>query len=380
MGGRRDRRPVAAAVGPLLPDAEGRRGPDCPPRSGASTASRVRFELHDGLEVICRGHLEVYAPRGRYQLIIEEIEPRGIGALELALRQLRERLAREGLFDAARKRPLPRFPRRIAVVTSPTGAAMRDFLEVLRRRWRGVDVLVVPSRVQGEGAAEEIAAAIALVNRLDRRPSTAWSSPAAAAAWRTSGHSTRRWWSGRSVPRGSPSSPGVGHEIDVTLSDLAADVRALTPSEAAARVVPAAEEIDRQLQQFGERLTGAVRWRLVAARRRWETLAGHRAFARPLAWVHDLARRVDELESRLLRSVRQCLRHARQAADALAGRLDSLSPLAVLGRGYSLTQRVRDGRIVRDAGELTIGEAIRTRFAEGQAISRVEGIEGTPQP
>ncbi|HEV7224543.1 MAG TPA: exodeoxyribonuclease VII large subunit, partial [Pirellulales bacterium] len=130
-----------------------------------TAASRLRFELEDGLEVICQGSLDVYAPRGSYQLVIRQIEPKGIGALELALRKLKEKLAAEGLFDPARKRPLPRFPRRIAFVTSPTGAAVRDFLEVLRRRWRGADVLVVPVRVQGDGAAQEIAAAIAAVNR-----------------------------------------------------------------------------------------------------------------------------------------------------------------------------------------------------------------------
>jgi exodeoxyribonuclease VII large subunit len=130
-----------------------------------NTAARVRFDLQDGLEVICRGHVDVYAPRGSYQLIVEQIQPKGVGALELALRQLRERLAREGLFAAERKRALPRFVRRIAVVTSPTGAAIRDFLQVLGRRWRGADVLIVPSRVQGEGAAEEIVSGIEQVTR-----------------------------------------------------------------------------------------------------------------------------------------------------------------------------------------------------------------------
>ncbi len=171
-----------------------------------NAAARVRFELADGLEVICRGHLDVYAPRGSYQLIIDQIEPKGIGALELALRQLREKLAREGLFDPARKRPLPRFVRRVAVVTSPTGAAIHDFLQVLGRRWRGADVLVLPTRVQGEGRrrgdrrrhrhGQPPAAA-------DRLPG-AW--PAAAAASKTSGRSTRKWWSGRSSPRGFRSS------------------------------------------------------------------------------------------------------------------------------------------------------------------------------
>ena len=130
------------------------------------TAAGIRCDLHDGLEVICRGHLDLYAPRGSYQLVIEEIQPKGLGALEQALRRLREKLAAEGLFDRGRKRPLPTFPRRIAVVTSPTGAAIRDFLQVLSRRWRGCDVLIVPVRVQGVGSADEIARAIATVNRL----------------------------------------------------------------------------------------------------------------------------------------------------------------------------------------------------------------------
>ncbi len=178
-------------------------------------AVRLRFDLHDGLEVICRGRLDVYAQRGSYQLIIEDIVPRGMGVLELALRQLREKLAREGLFDPARKRPLPPQVRRIAVVTSPTGAAIHDFLQVLGRRWRGADVLVVPVRVQGEGAAAEIAAAIETVNRLNERghgtnrelspssaPSIAWSSPAAAEAWKTCGRSTRNRSSAPSRLRG----------------------------------------------------------------------------------------------------------------------------------------------------------------------------------
>ena len=188
-------------------------------------AVRTRFDLYDGLEVICHGHLDVYAARGSYQLVIADVVPRGMGALELALRQLRERLAREGLFDAARKRPLPAFVRRIAVVTSPTGAAIHDFLQVLGRRWRGADVLIVPVRVQGEGAAAEIAATIGLSTDFQKKVSETFyakhakghcgkrfltpfsapiasSSPVAAAAWKTSGLSTKKPWSERLSPRG----------------------------------------------------------------------------------------------------------------------------------------------------------------------------------
>ncbi len=340
-----------------------------------STMSRVRFDLHDGLEVICRGHLEVYAPRGRYQLIVEAIEPRGIGALELALRQLHAKLAKEGLFDPARKRPLPRFPRRIAVVTSPTGAALRDFLEVLRRRWRASDVLVVPVRVQGEGAAEEIAAAIAMVNRL--------ATPVDCLVVTRGGGSLEDLWAFNEeivvraiVASRIPVVSGVGHEIDVTLADLAADVRALTPSEAAERTVPAAHEVAQTLHQYRQRLSAALRSRAEAARSRLEALARHRIFRRPLAIVQDRARQLDELEIRSLRGVRQQFQRAAARVESLAARLEALSPLAVLGRGYSLTRRRADGRLVRDARELAVGEQLDTRFAHGQTVSRVERVEG----
>jgi len=339
-----------------------------------TTAVRVRFDLDDGLEVICRGRVEVYAPRGNYQLIIEHIEPRGIGALELALRQLRERLGREGLFEAARKRPLPPFVRRIAVVTSPTGAAIHDFLQVLAGRWRGADVLLLPTRVQGEGAAEEIAAAIETANRL--------ALPIDCLVVTRGGGSLEDLWAFNEevVVRAIfasriPVISAVGHEIDVTLSDLVADVRALTPSEAAELVAPAAEELAAGLRQVQKRLLAALRGRIAAGRSRLDGLARHQAFRRPYRLVHDLARRLDELEMRSTRAVRQQIKLARQQTASLAARLESLSPLAVLARGYSLTQRAADGRVIRNAGELSCGEQLTTRFARGQALSRVERIE-----
>jgi len=339
-----------------------------------STARRIRFELSDGLEVVCRGRVEVYAPHGRYQLIIQEVQPRGIGALDLALRQLREKLAREGLFDPERKRPLPRFVRRIAVVTSPTGAAIHDFLQVLRRRWRGADVWVVPVRVQGEGAAEEIAAAIEMVNRVRR--------PVDCLVVTRGGGSLEDLWAFNEqivcraiFASAVPVVSAVGHEIDVTLSDLVADVRALTPSEAAERIAPASEEITGLLGQYGRRLCGALRSRVSAARSRLEAVARHPVFRRPYQRLHELARRLDELESRHGRAIREHLRLARQQADSLSARLDSLSPLAVLGRGYSLTQRAADGQVVRDAAQLDLGDRLLTRFARGQAQSRVERLE-----
>jgi exodeoxyribonuclease VII large subunit len=337
------------------------------------TAAQLRFDLEDGLEVICQGALEVYGPRGSYQLVIRQVEPKGVGALELRLRKLRQRLAAEGLFDSARKRLLPRFPRRIAFVTSPTGAAIRDFLQVLRRRWRGAHVLVVPVRVQGDGAAEEIAAAIALVNRL--------TPPIDCLVVGRGGGSLEDLWAfnEEAVVRAIHASgvvvvSAVGHEIDVTLSDLVADVRALTPSEAAERIVPDIDELVRALAAQRRRMLVSLARRASQSRSRLDQLAGRRAFRKPFDVVHELTRRLDEWSQRSTRAARLRLAAARTRIDALAGRLDSLSPLAVLGRGYSLTQR-SDGQVLRDARELAVGERIQTRFHRGRAVSRVEAVE-----
>jgi len=336
-----------------------------------NAAARLRFDLHDGLEVICRGHVDVYAPRGSYQLIVEHVEPRGIGALELALRQLRERLQREGLFDQSRKQPLPAFVRRIAVVTSPTGAAIHDFLQVLGRRWRGADVLIVPTRVQGEGAAEEIAAAVETAARLVR--------PVDCIVVTRGGGSLEDLWAFNEevVVRAIADCPiptisAVGHEIDVTLCDLAADVRALTPSEAAELVAPASDELVGRLQQYQRRLLAALRSRAAGARSRLDALAASRVFRRPYQLVSDRYSRMDELEARCARAIGAHLKHARHRTDAVASQLESLSPLAVLGRGYSLTRRTADGSVARNAAELTPGEQITTRLARGEVVSRVE--------
>jgi exodeoxyribonuclease VII large subunit len=338
------------------------------------TASKLRFDLHDGLEVICRGHLDVYAPRGSYQLLIDQIEPKGIGALELAFRQLRDKLAKQGLFDPARKRPLPRFARRIGVVTSPTGAAIHDFLQVLGRRWRGTDVLVVPVRVQGAGAAEEVARAIELLNRLPE--------PVDCIVVTRGGGSLEDLWTFNEerVVRAIfasqiPLVSAVGHEIDVTLADLVADVRALTPSEAAELVAPAAEEVAAGLAQQRQRLDAALRNRVLAARVRLDTVARQRAFRRPFALVQDRQRHLDELETRSGRDLRRILERCTQVVGTLAARLETLSPLAVLGRGYSLTQRADNGQIIRSSTELAPGDVIESRFARGQARSRVETVE-----
>jgi len=337
------------------------------------TLARTKFDLHDGLEVVVHGHLDLYAPRGSYQLIVDRIEPKGLGALELAFRQLRDKLAKAGLFDAERKRPLRRFARRIAFVTSPTGAAIHDFLQVLSRRWPLADVLVVPVRVQGEGAAREIADAIALVNRLPMPIDTL-------VVGRGGGSVEDLWAFNEEVVVRAihasriPVVSAVGHEIDVTLSDFVADVRALTPSEAAELVAPSIEEVAGLLSHYRHRLTSTLARRAANLRLRLDNVAQNRVFRRPHVLIEDRARQLDELDAAARRAVVRKVETAHQRLATVAARLHSLSPLAVLGRGYSLTQKL-DGQPVSNSADLTPGETIRTRFAHGQAVSRIESVE-----
>jgi exodeoxyribonuclease VII large subunit len=341
-----------------------------------SAAQRLKFKLEEGQEVICHGDLDVYPPRGTYQLIVQRIEPQGIGALQLAFQQLQQRLAAEGLFNPARKRRLPRFPRRIGFVTSPTGAAIHDFLQVIRRRFRGVQIFVIPAKVQGEGAAADIVRGIQLANRLQ---------PAldVLVVGRGGGSIEDLWcFNEEPVVRAIfasrvPVVSAVGHEVDVTLSDLVADVRALTPTEAAERVVPSAAELREQLAACSRRMKSSLVTQLASARRHLELLAKRRVLTHPLDRILDRARRLDELATGLDQSIQRSVRRNGDQLRALAARLESLSPLRVLSRGYTVTQRV-DGGVVRDASELQVGEQIRTRCDQGRIISRVEGIKREP--
>ncbi|QDU87342.1 Exodeoxyribonuclease 7 large subunit [Pirellulimonas nuda] len=332
--------------------------------------AKLKFDLRDGVEIVCRGSVDVYAPRGSYQLVVSDAQPMGLGALELALRQLQEKLGREGLFDAERKRPLPKFPRRIGFVTSPTGAAIRDFLQVLERRWRGAQVLVIPCRVQGDGAAKEIAAGIELAQRIVPTLDVL-------VVGRGGGSVEDLWCFNEEVVVRAlavceiPTVSAVGHEIDVTLSDLAADVRALTPTEAAERVVPSAEELRDRLGHHGQRLAGALRRKLELSASRLEGLKKRRPLARPHAWLEDLARGLDDCDRAAQQAVRRIADARSQRARALAGKLDSLSPLGVLGRGYSLTMDAGSGAVLRSVKQVEAGQKISTRLVDGVVQSVV---------
>ncbi len=338
-----------------------------------NTASRFRFDLHDGLQVVVNGSVEVYAPRGSYQVIVRQLIPQGVGALELAFRQMHAKLEAEGLFNPARKRPIPRFPKRIALVTSPTGAAVRDMIQVITRRWQATDIIIVPVKVQGDGAAEEIATALRNVHRL--------SDVDVVICGRGGGSLEDLWAFNEEVVARAiaacrlPVISAVGHEIDVTIADLVADVRALTPSEAGERVVPDHAEVTRALDNLRQRLVSGLQNRAAKARLQLDGLASRRVIARPFQRVHDEFTRLDELDVCLRRAVRQRAVAAKQHLDLAAATLDALSPLKVLGRGYSITRRAETGDLVTVSDQLAIGDRITTILAAGQLTSRVESTE-----
>jgi exodeoxyribonuclease VII large subunit len=338
-----------------------------------SAAQRVRFELHDGLHVVAAGPIEVYASRGSYQIVVERLVPQGIGPLELAFRQRYEKLAAEGLFAEARKRPLPRFPRRIALVTSPTGAAVRDLLQVITRRWPACDLVIVPVPVQGAGSASAIAAGLRSATRLPRVD--------VIVTGRGGGSLEDLWaFNEEAVARAIVASPipvvsAVGHEIDVTIADLAADKRALTPSEAGELVVPQRTDVLSDIAHLGERMESAVREALRRRRVTLGALAGSRALVRPFELVLDRRRRLDELSQRVSAAMQRRIERASHALEALSAHLDALSPLKVLGRGYSVTRLQSNGQIVRTADDVQVGERIETLLAEGRLDSVVERVE-----
>jgi len=374
---------------------------------------RIRFEPADGLHVLAFGAVEIYAQRGEYQLVVELLEPRGLGALQLAFEQLKERLGREGLFDAARKRALPRFPRKIGVVTSPSGAALHDMLRVIGRRFGEIHVVVAPAKVQGDGAAQEIAQGVRELNALGGVDVIIVGRGGGSLEdlWAFNDEMLARTIAASKIPVIS----AVGHEVDYTIADFVADVRAATPSQAAELVVREKQAVAESVGELRRRLVRAMSRRLETQRDRLEAVRERRVLTDPRRPLRELTRRLDEATARLLRAAKSSLRHAahrvelatrdlrgrnpvartrqdRRRLDDLAGRLDralargldrrrhrlvgvagrldSLSPLAVLGRGYSLTLTA-SGAIVRSAGQVAVGDEVGVMLHEGRLAARV---------
>lgn len=331
----------------------------------------LAFRPENGMKVICRGRLSVYTQRGEVQLVVDSMDPCGVGSLQLAFEQMKLRLAAEGLFDAERKRPLPAFPGTIGVVTSATGAAVHDILNILRRRSAGVRVVLQPVKVQGAGAAEEIAQGIEALN--------AHGEADVLIVGRGGGGMEDLWaFNEEKVARailGSriPVISAVGHEIDTTIADFVADLRAPTPSAAAELVVRSRLDLENHLDHLSLRLAGQMRGRLEGLTERVNGLRS--ALRSPVQRLAMARERQASLQQRLERAIKRVLDNGQQVLAARSIQLDALSPLQVLGRGYSIAFSEKDGLPVRDAGRLTVGERLLLRFARGQAKVFVEETE-----
>lgn len=337
-----------------------------------SNAWRLNVELKDGMEVVCLGGIDVYPPRGSYQLSVREVHEVGVGARQLALRKLHEKLKAKGWFDASRKKQLPRFPRRVAVVTSPAGAAIRDFLQVAQRRWPFIKMVVVPTSVQGDQAGRQIANAI-------RKAATISPALDTIVVTRGGGSAEDLWcFNDESVCEAIfhcevPVISAVGHEIDVSLCDLVADVRALTPSEAAERLVPDQTDVRAQLTASHERLRKSLLGRLEQARLKLDSMANRSVLVRPLERFRQLSIHLDLINEKLKRQSNTQFQTCQQQVAQLAAKLDSLSPLATLSRGYSLT--TSDGKVIQNSDQVAAGDLIETKVQSGNIISRVESCE-----
>ncbi len=343
-----------------------------------SAVAAVKFQPADGMEVIATGYVDVYESRGQYQFYINRLEPRGAGALELAFRQLRGKLQREGLFDEKRKKPIPRYPRRIAVVTSPTGAAIRDILRTLQRRCRCVSVLLYPVRVQGEGAAQEIAGAI---GRINAQRETLGGIDTIIAA-RGGGSLEDLWaFNEEAVARAIAASvipviSGVGHEVDVTIADLVADLRAATPTAAAELAVPMLDEVLAMLSTHGQRLGRSVRHHLDLAAARVGRAESSEWFRNPLAVLRHREQGLDEVQSRLRLAGSRALHAARRRLHELEVRYTGAHPrLWSRQRGHidRLDHRLQWALSQRLHGLERRLDAVRQRLLPG-ALVREAGV------
>lgn len=337
-----------------------------------SSASRLRFRPESGMQVFAVGRVQVYLRDGAYQLYCNELIPNGIGDLQLAFEQLKQKLYREGLFESSTKLPLPQFPRRIVLITSSAGAAVHDMLRILRARWPMAQVLLFPVRVQGREAPPEIANAIRRVND--------WQAGDLIITGRGGGSLEDLWaFNEECVARAIyasriPVISAVGHEPDVTIADFVADRRAATPSNAAELAVPDQQEIREAVRTLSHRLNRAAELRLLRGRQRLERYGKSRTLS-DVSYFVDLRRmEVDHLCDRLSGACRNRMADRRAALRARGAALEAMNPLAVLSRGYLIAEN-EEGRMLRRVEQLAAGDRLNLHFADGKALCRVEQRE-----
>jgi exodeoxyribonuclease VII large subunit len=378
----------------------------------------IKFRPEDGLQMTVRGSISVYETRGEYQIYVENLEPVGLGALQLAFEQLKKRLEAEGLFAAGRKKPLPLLPSRIGLITSPRGAAVRDVVRILRRRFPNVHLTLYPVRVQGEGAAEEIVKALKFFNQKKFVDVLILA---------RGGGSMEDLWAFNEEPvaraiavSAIPVISGVGHETDFTIADFVADVRASTPSAAAELVVQTRREFDKHIADLRETLASQIRYRLLELSRRVHELSARRGFRRPLDLLRQQRQRADEMTSRLALGLRaqleksrkrftaahlrimsfdfrvkiaafrlrlerrsadlsvraeRLLRAKRERLDRLRLQLEERSPLRVLERGYAIATDAA-GNVLRDAAQVSLGDSVAVQLYRGRLTTEVKKKEG----
>jgi len=332
-----------------------------------SRAPALTFTPQDGMKVVARGRITVYEVRGNYQIDVAQLQPLGVGELQLAFERLKGALAAEGLFDPARKKPLPAFPGRIGIVTSPGGAAIRDMLQILRRRYPLAEIILAPVKVQGAGAAEEIAAAIADMN--------AWGGVDVLIVGRGGGSLEDLWAFNeevvaRAIARSAiPVVSAVGHEIDFTIADFVADLRAPTPSAAAELVVPDRGELVENVRNFWYTAQQAVQTRLRREKDEIAALLKSYAFNKPFDLLSRHSQRVDELQRSMEQSAAHVSALVRQRVRSLEQRLSALSPEAVLARGYAIV--TRGGTVVGDSARLKPADEIEIRMRDGDVPATV---------
>ena len=331
-------------------------------------AISLRFRPENGMKVIAFGRVAVFPRDGQYQLYCSTLTPEGVGDLHLAFEQLKQKLYAEGLFDPAHKKPIPQYPRRIALITSSAGAAVRDMVRILGARWPMAEVFVLPVRVQGTEAPGELCAALAWANRhwVADLIITGRGGGSMEDLWAFNDENVARTIYHSDIPVIS----AVGHEPDVTIADFVADLRAATPSNAAELAVPDQNDVAVQLRQISGRMAQAMGRRLEAARRELDRASQCRALQNPMNYVDDKRMLLDYQREKLAAGLTASLSRERERFAALASKLDALSPLKVLGRGYAIPQK-EDGGVVRSTTDVIPGDALRLRVADGEISCQV---------